>query len=323
MNEFIMHENAQIEAAIAAMRSEPSREFLAVLTESICMGINTNARLIIPVAEPQEEVDAATEDTKLSIRKVRLKDGRRALVAFTTLAELEKGEPSASMMQTLKLFLTSVSEMEDADGVVLNPWGTSYFLSKAYIATLLEFNEGFDPNRRVFFVEGDITQLDCDCIVNAANKTLLGGGGVDGAIHRAAGPELLEECRTLGGCETGEAKLTGGYNLKAKYVIHTVGPVYSGKPEDRTLLESCYRNSLELAKANGIRSIAFPAISTGAYGYPMEEAAPIALSTVDAWLQDNSDCGMSVVFSCYDRSVCDLYAELYKAIEEERKAAGE
>ena len=127
--------------------------------------------------------------------------------------------------------------------------------------------------------QGDITRLDVDAIVNAANTKLLGGGGVDGAIHRAAGPELLEECRTIGGCPTGEARITGGYRLPARHVIHTVGPVYSGKPQDSRLLTDCYLNSLTLAVENNIKTLAFPAISCGVYGYPIEEACKIAVDT--------------------------------------------
>jgi O-acetyl-ADP-ribose deacetylase (regulator of RNase III) len=145
-------------------------------------------------------------------------------------------------------------------------------------------------NRSVLeLVEGDITQQDTEAIVNAANSSLLGGGGVDGAIHRVAGPELLAECRTLGGCATGDAKITKGYRLKAKHVIHTVGPVYRGGPEDAGLLSSAYRRSLEVASENGLRSVAFPAISTGAYGYPLDEAARIALETAIAYLNEHTD----------------------------------
>lgn len=153
----------------------------------------------------------------------------------------------------------------------------------------------------------DITKLNCDAIVNAANNSLLGGGGVDGAIHRAAGKGLLEECRTLHGCETGKAKITKGYNLPAKYVIHTVGPIYSGSPDDQIMLIDCYINSLDLAKVYDLHSIAFPAISTGVYGYPKEEAATIAILTVTEWLKDNSDYDMSVIFSCFDNQMYDIY----------------
>lgn len=139
-------------------------------------------------------------------------------------------------------------------------------------------------------VEGDITQQNVDAIVNAANSSLLGGGGVDGAIHRAAGPELLAACRPLGGCPTGQAKITPGFRLKARWVIHAVGPVYRGGQQgEAELLASAYRASLELASENGARSVAFPAISTGVYGYPMEEAADISLQTVIDFLQAHTD----------------------------------
>lgn len=160
---------------------------------------------------------------------------------------------------------------------------------------------------KIEIMQGDITRLDVECIVNAANKSLLGGGGVDGAIHRAAGPELLAECRTLHGCETGQAKITRGYRLKAAYVIHTVGPIYSGAESDAKELKDCYRNSLELAKQNGIHSIAFPAISTGVYGYPLSEAVPIAMNTVRDWLRENDDYEMRVVMCCFDKRTFDMY----------------
>ena len=165
---------------------------------------------------------------------------------------------------------------------------------------------------KITFDLGDITKLECDCIVNAANKSLLGGGGVDGAIHRAAGPELLAECRTLHGCNTGEAKITKGYRLKAKYVIHTVGPIYSGRASDASDLRNCYYHSLELAKAHDIHSIAFPAISTGVYGYPMQEATEIALTTILQWLQKNADYEMQVIMSCFNQQTYQCYQNVWK-----------
>lgn len=163
---------------------------------------------------------------------------------------------------------------------------------------------------RVIAIKADITTLDCDCIVNAANNSLLGGGGVDGAIHRAAGPDLLAECRTLHGCKTGEAKITKGYRLPAKYIIHTVGPIYAGNPEEGRLLANCYGNSLNLAKENNLHSIAFPAISTGAYGYPLADATKIAVAAVYEWIKKNRDYEMKVVFCCFDSGTKELYQQV-------------
>ena len=165
--------------------------------------------------------------------------------------------------------------------------------------------------------KGDITRLDVDAIVNAANSSLLGGGGVDGAIHRAAGPDLLAECRTLNGCQTGQSKITRGYGLAARFVIHTVGPVWSGGGRgEPDLLASCYRSSLALALENGVRTIAFPAISCGVYGYPIDLAAAIAVREAKKFLSETSGIDR-VVFVCFDEEVYAAYEDALARSEQE------
>ncbi|MDY6795039.1 MAG: O-acetyl-ADP-ribose deacetylase [Actinomycetota bacterium] len=162
---------------------------------------------------------------------------------------------------------------------------------------------------RIVITQDDITGMEVDAIVNAANKSLMGGGGVDGAIHRAAGPELKEECRTMRGCETGQAKITSGYRLKADHVIHTVGPVWhGGDREEERLLSDCYANSLRLAVENGLESIAFPSISTGAYGFPISKAAPIALETVKEHLEKETTLRI-VIFVNFSQGDLEVYLE--------------
>jgi O-acetyl-ADP-ribose deacetylase (regulator of RNase III) len=157
-------------------------------------------------------------------------------------------------------------------------------------------------------IRADITTLDVDAIVNAANRSLLGGGGVDGAIHRAAGPDLLKECRTLGGCDTGDAKITNGYRLKARHVIHTVGPVWhGGESGEDEALASCYRRSLEIARDHRLKTIAFPSISTGVYGFPPERAAKIAVNTVAEETRTNPGTLEKVVFCCFDERALMLH----------------
>jgi O-acetyl-ADP-ribose deacetylase (regulator of RNase III) len=167
---------------------------------------------------------------------------------------------------------------------------------------------------KVEIFQGDITQLEVEAIVNAANETLLGGGGVDGAIHRAAGPGLLESCRELGGCPTGEARLTRGYNLPARYVIHTVGPVWhGGEQNENNLLASCYRNSLQLAVDNKLRSIAFPSISTGVYRFPIAQASRIALRVILDFIA-TEDASPRVVITCFSEQDLEIYRQAYQEL---------
>jgi O-acetyl-ADP-ribose deacetylase (regulator of RNase III) len=167
---------------------------------------------------------------------------------------------------------------------------------------------------RIEIIQGDITKLAVDAIVNAANSSLLGGGGVDGAIHAAAGRQLLEECRTLGGCDTGEAKITKGYNLPARHVIHTVGPVWhGGTADEHELLARCYRNSLALAEHHGLRTIAFPSISTGAFGFPVDRACRIALAEIKSFLETSSTLD-KVMVVCFDRKTKECYATAWTEV---------
>lgn len=167
-----------------------------------------------------------------------------------------------------------------------------------------------DERKIITLHAGDITLLHCDCIVNAANSSLLGGGGVDGAIHRAAGKGLLEECKKLHGCAVGDAKITKGHNLHATFVIHTVGPKYSGQTKDEENLKSCYKNSLELAKTNDIHSIAFPGISTGIYHYPVKEATQIAIRTIQEWAKENTNYEMKIILCVFKKEDYKIYENI-------------
>lgn len=172
-----------------------------------------------------------------------------------------------------------------------------------------------EMSNKISLIQGDITTLAVDAIVNAANESLLGGGGVDGAIHRAAGCELLEECRSLGGCQTGQAKITKGYQLPAKFVIHTVGPIWrGGTNSEAELLSSCYTSSLQLAVENEVKTIAFPAISCGVYGYPVKEAARVAIASILEFLKQH-DSLEKVLLVCFDNRAYQTYLEVAKELE--------
>lgn len=278
---------------------------------AVANGLNNEMQIIVPIELPEAMLQAIgdpekakigdtfslKEDLPIKFRHIAAdEDGHYFIPLFTSQEEMDKGGSSSSINQSLKTLFEAVDNWPDCVGYIINPWDRKLFLKKDFIKKLLEYK----PKSHISFVKCSVIDLHVDAIVNAANSSLLGGGGVDGAIHMAAGPELLKECRTLHGCNTGEAKITGSYNIEhTDHIIHTVGAVYSGKKEDAELLAACYTNSLDLALENGCNSIAFPGISTGVYGYPLEEAATVSLLAAVKWLDAHPDTVMNIYFCCY------------------------
>lgn len=263
------------------------------------------------------KLDLESDEIELSFSVVETEDGENWIVAFTSEEQLSEQEDDEDfyLIPIADLLLNALN-LDEVEGVILNPWGKPFPVPKDMIEFIMERFDEDQEEGNIALIQGDITELEVDAIVNAANNTLLGGGGVDGAIHRAAGPELLAECRTLRGCQTGEAKITYGYNLPAKYVIHTVGPIYSGKYKDKKLLQDCYWNSLQLARDHGLHTIAFPSISTGVYGYPVDKAVRAAVPTVLQWLGENEDYDMKVIFCCFDQKTFQTYKDYLDDIME-------
>ncbi|MGN1101964.1 MAG: O-acetyl-ADP-ribose deacetylase [Huintestinicola sp.] len=278
---------------------------------AVANGLNNDMQIIVPIELPEAMMQAIgdpekakigdtfslKEDLPIKFRHIAAdEDGHYFIPLFTSQEEMDKGGAYSSINQSLKTLFEAVDNWPDCVGYIINPWDRKLFLKKDFIKKLLEYK----PKSHISFVKGSVIDMHVDAIVNAANSSLLGGGGVDGAIHMAAGPELLKKCRTLHGCNTGEAKITGSYNIEhTDHIIHTVGPVYSGKKEDAELLTACYTNSLDLALENGCNSIAFPGISTGVYGYPLEEAATVSLLAAVKWLDAHPDTVMNIYFCCY------------------------
>lgn len=307
-HDFTPDGNECIEDAIADYYAGQTDEYMMVVLQKIWERLQQDSHMIFPVEQMTDIADGEDVVERFKLRTIELKNGEDAAAAFTSHVAMRRGPKTAMLSFFIDNTLEAIYKNDGLSGLVINPWGDAFFLPKSMIRMILDQKKATVGTA---IQRCDITELECDCIVNAAKKPLLGGGGVDGAIHAAAGRGLLEECRTLHGCETGEAKITGGYNLPAKYVIHTVGPIYSGVDQDAILLANCYRNSLELAKEHEIHSIAFPAISTGIYGYPLRDATQIAIDTVCQWLYENPYYGMEVIFACYDKQTYDVYHEFY------------
>lgn len=264
--------------------------------------------IIVPIETPVEWLEALGDveqlkagDTFTSDKEIRLQFRRLPaqepdqfmIPLFTDQTEMEKGQGSSQINQGIRRMMEAVLDWEGCAGVVLNPWNRKLVLNKQIIRDLLDFS----PRSHINVIKGSVVHTQAGAIVNAANHSLLGGGGVDGAIHKAAGPQLRKACSKLGGCRTGEAKITKAFNIKhSDFIIHTVGPVYSGSKQEASELASCYIQSMDFALQHGCNSIAFPGISTGVYGYPLDQATGIALITVTKWLQAHPQTVMDVYF---------------------------
>lgn len=297
--------NGPVEAAIHSFHQRGNQAALKEVLAALIQAMRQGGGFLVPV----EPLQPGQESGGFQVRKVELEAGQQALAAFTNEAEAGRAPSTTLALYDSREFCKFALRQTASQGLVLNPWGEHLVLGRELLQVLLQADR---PSNHIYFEQCDITTLRTDCIVNAANPSLLGGGGVDGAIHRAAGPELLAECRSLGGCQTGKAVITFAYQLPCKYVIHTVGPVYQGRGEDAALLRSCYLSCLALAEAYDLHSIAFPSISCGAYGYPLDEAVPIAMDTVAGWLKDHPDYGLAVIFACYDQMTYSFYLDYAK-----------
>ena len=301
-----------LERAIQTWKLLGDRADPGIVLVHAAQAIQWNQPVLVPVCPPEEMLEQLNENTvkvgdtlensgSMSFR-VNMLNGESPdacrFPAFTSREAMENGPAASSMEMPLQTVVKMVLDGDNCEGIILNPFGPALFLPRQMLEPLSYVR----PSSRIYLMEADITKVGADAIVNAANRTLLGGGGVDGAIHRAAGPELLAECRGLHGCNTGEAKVTGAYRLNADCIVHTVGPIYSGSREDAKQLEPGDQNSLNAAWKRGCQTIAFPSISTGAYGYPIDKAAKIALRTVQNWLWEHPDSFMEVYFCCFSKA---------------------
>ena len=292
--------------------ADQSQANLVKLMHAISVMLQEGVNVLIPIAKgeniPEGQILLQTQTTD---------SGLEYVTAFSSKEAYELGEPCPTLERPLVNYFEAILQMQGIAGIIFNPSSNAPFnVQTKMIQELLKDAKKNAQKNAVSIWHGDITTLDCDAIVNAANSSLLGGGGVDGAIHRAAGIQLLHECADLHGCATGEAKITFACNLPASYVIHTVGPIYDEAGDiaaQRLELANCYQNSLDLARKHHLHSIAFPAISTGAYGYPIDEAARIALLTCTQWLNANPNYGMNIILTCFNSAVLKTYQSIIDA----------
>ncbi|MCI8609802.1 MAG: hypothetical protein HFE73_09180 [Firmicutes bacterium] len=291
----------ELERAIWNWHYSGEKAALEPIFNVISQGLEEDMQALTPMATIDFQRFAANEE------------GKCLLPIFTSETELNKEEKVSASWRPLREIFEVIDQWPDCLGVVMNPWDKQLVLTR----DALQMVRCRQPKSHLAFVRGSVVDMHVGAIVNAANRSLLGGGGVDGAIHRAAGRELLAACIKLNGCDTGKAKITDAYGITyADHIIHTVGPIYSGREQDADLLSSCYWNSLDLAVENGCVSVAFPCISMGVYGYPLPEATKISLLAVIRWFEAHKDAVMNVYFCCFNDREMEAYMKLLEGENE-------
>lgn len=275
------------------------------------LGLEQDMQFIVPVHTPDSAEELAVSVEQIRFKELETNDpklrGKYFIPLFTSPKEVDKGEETVVIDRTLRDMVDVLEHRPNCLGFIINPWDKRMVIARETLDVILKH----EVKSHINIINGSVLYVHADAIVNAANESLLGGGGVDGAIHKAAGPQLLEACKALGGCPTGGAKMTSAFKLKnADFIVHAVGPKYTGDENDAKLLAACYMNSLELAWRNGCMSVAFPGISTGVYGYPLEDAAKISLSAVVRWFEMHPDVTMNVYFCCFRAEEMEVYKNL-------------
>lgn len=312
-----------ITAKIEKMVQNRSKENLVKCLEAVRRAMDAGGSFLVPVLPVKSDGNRSGQERTFRIKAVKTRDNREWQMVYTDEkafgAGRAKRDPAVvpSIREVLSQYAANVpgknKAPEKLSGLVLNPDTKPLFLSRQAISEIFKVDQkaaGKHKGSSILVAKGDITRLNIECIVSASDHSLSGEGSVDGAIHSAAGPELAQECRRIGSCETGSARITGGCGLPASHVIHTAGPVYSGDEKDAELLSACYTNSLDLARENGIHAIAFPNISTGGGGYPKEEAAHIAMNAVGKWLSGHREYVMHVILCCYEEENYEIYKKI-------------
>ena len=316
----------ELEKVIANWHDCGENENPTPIFNIIKLGMKHDMQVLVPIETPNtflkymgniDEINPGDcftlrEDRGIKFRHFVINEqGEYYIPLFTSQKEIEKGEATSQINCSLQSLFDALKGWKLCQGFILNPWGKKLILPLEVIELLFTHK----PTSFFTVVKRSVVPMHIDAIVNAAKNSLLGGGGVDGAIHQAADPDLLKECQTLHGCATGDAKITKAYNIKnADYIIHTVGPIYSGRKKDAELLRSCYQKSLDIALENHCSTIAFPCISTGVYGYPIKEATQIAILTVVDWFNAHPNIVMHVYFCCFKDSEFITYQNFLSSL---------